>query len=372
MWRVVKLLTAASLAACAGAGSGTSSSHHDTLNEQVPGTSAPETVCARALAKATREPVYMLFVLDGSASMIELAKWDSVTSAMRDFVERMRFLADPAFGVGLTIFSDRSDPTHGEGPYPKLDVPIHFVDDAHADALDERMAWTYPMWETPLASVLAGQYPNLASFQSEAPLLPGGRTVLVVMTDGVPYPATEAQKPVCLAEDSAAFKSPTAPTMTLAVGIGSVLDGLDNYDPRFLGALAIAGGFANVPCDPNELYDESRMCHFQITPNGKSPADLTNDFVRTIDLIRSTLASCELKLERAPGVDNLDPDSGDVVYTDGKGHAAIVVRDPNNGWTYDDPGNPAKVELHGAACKQARSDPAGSVSVEVGCRTVVH
>jgi hypothetical protein len=175
-----------------------------------------------------------------------------------------------------------------------------------------------------------------------------------------------------LAETSAALERTTGSTMTLAVGIGSVWDGLDNYDPRFMGALATAGGSANVPCDPNELYDVARMCHFQITPNGKSPADLTNDFTRTIDLIRSTVASCELKLEKAPGVDNLDPDSGDVVYTDGSGHAVIIARDPSNGWTYDDPGNPAKVELHGAACKQARSDPAGSVSVQVGCRSVVH
>ena len=59
-----------------------------------------------------------------------------------------------------------------------------------------------------------------------------------------------------------------------------------------------------------------------------------------------------------------------VVYTDNTGAEHVLVQNPANGWSYDNPADPTKVILHGADCNAVRNDPNGSVSVVLGCRTV--
>jgi hypothetical protein len=215
--------------------------------------------CATASIAARRIPVYMLVLLDGSGSMVQEGKWDAVTGALSTFFDDAATRSDPGLAIGLTVFSDSGDLTLGWGPYPTVDVPIRYVDQNQASQLSGRFAKVAPSYETPMAAALVGQFPRLEEFAPEAPLAPDGKKVLVLMTDGVPYPDADAQRPVVLASTRAeAAKDLT----TFVVGIGSATPyDPQIYDPRFLAQVAIAGGAANDGCDPAELIDTTRMCH---------------------------------------------------------------------------------------------------------------
>ncbi len=339
--------------------------------------------CATASARASRQPVYMLIVLDGSGSMSQENKWAAVVPALDAFFDDMRSRADTSFGVGLTVFSDQADPTcylgSCNGPYTSIDVPIRYVDAAQAGALHARIDSTQPMADTPTVAVLEGQYPLLESFVPPSPLQRAGKKVLILMTDGVPNdpqndpPASLQAACVTMAEDEFAKTPPAGPITTFAVGIG-VYQPLDpsNYDPAFMGRLAVAGGAPNAGCNPNDTSDPTKFCHFQITPgNGKTAQQLEQEFVTAIDTIRGEISSCEFTLVQSDGgVGQVDPTKVNVVYDDGSGNESVIPEDPQNGWTYDDPANPTAVILHGAACDAMKKDAKGQVDIVLGCKTL--
>ena len=343
------------------------------LDGGVPGELA---ACATAKASATKIPVYMLMILDGSGSMDNDNKWAAIVPALDAIFDDLKSKADPAFGVGFLIFADKNDATITDrtaGPYNTTDVPIAFVDAVQHNKLRARLDLTSPNLGTPTYEVLSGQYPVLERFTPAPPLLPDGKKVLVFMTDGVPdpdMPAGQNEGPLSLklASDEFAKVAPAGPITTFAVGIGA-LTGQADYNPQFMGALAFAGGSPNQPCDPNEATDPAKMCHFQITPGGKPVAQLKQEFIDTVNKIRTKVLSCEFKLDKSGGT--IDPNKVNVVYTSGQGQSSVVPENGNDGWTYDDNGNPTKVILHGASCDIVKSDPGGKIDIVLGCKTII-
>jgi hypothetical protein len=178
--------------------------------------------CATGTAHATKDPIYLLMVLDGSGSMVTDEKWAAVVPALDLFIDDLHMQQDLSFGLGLTIFSDTNDATMGMGPYPNMDVPVAFVDDAQAARLHARLDNTRPNGDTPTLAVIKGQSAALASYTPAAPLLAGGKKALVLMTDGVPYPDSATQQPLCVQATANAYAipAPNGPITTLAVGIG--------------------------------------------------------------------------------------------------------------------------------------------------------
>jgi hypothetical protein len=340
-------------------------------------TDAPLTLdaaCAHAKANVLRDPIYALIVLDGSGSMSEESKWAAVVPALDAFIDDLQSLGDKSFGLGLTIFSDSNDPTQGNGPYPNFDVPIAFVDLTHAQALHARLDHAAPAGQTPTLAVLTGQYAQMEAFTPPGPLLPNGTKVVVLMTDGVPYPNTETQKQPSIqaALDERQTPGPKGPITTFAVGIGHYFP-LDTttYDPQFMGALAMAGGAPNQPCSPSEVTNVANMCHFQITPApAQSSYILEQQFRSALDKIRSRVTSCTLSLERADGGPPVDPKDVNVVFTDTLGNEQVILEDPKNGWSYDDPNAPAKVILNGSACTLLKNNPDGKLEAVLGCASI--
>jgi hypothetical protein len=325
--------------------------------------------CATATAPIERDPIYMLMVLDGSSSMKDDYKWAAIVPALEGFFDNLAARQDTSFGLGLTVFSDTQDPTAGKGPYDTMDVPIGFVDTLQVERLKGRLDIAHPFGDTPTYAVLSGQYPLLEQYKPTPPLLTANaRKVLVLMTDGVPYPNTDTQKPQVIQAAKDEFgKSVT----TFAVGIGVTFP-LDPqvYDPLFMAQVALAGGAPNQPCDPNETQFDSNMCHFQVTPvqGAQDPLVLEQAMRVAFDKIRSKVTSCDLTLVKTGPV---DPDLVNVVFTDASYTQQIVPKDPVNGWTYDDPNNPTKILLHGDACTELKANPSGEVQVVLGCRTIV-
>ena len=136
-----------------------------------------------------------------------------------------------------------------------------------------------------------------------------------------------------------------------------------------MGALAKAGGTAAMGCNPSEASNAAKLCYFQVTPNGKSPAQITQDFVDAINKIRGAVASCEFVLSKPENGGQIDPSKINVVFTDGSGMDHVVLQDGTDGRTYDDPNNPTRVILHGKGCDTIKADVMGKISIAAGCKT---
>ncbi len=344
--------------------------------------------CAGITAKATStaQPVYMLFVLDGSGSMQQNNKWKSVTAALNNIFNDMGTKNDPGLAAGLNVFSDDNDQTGGSGPYPEtgIDVPIAQVKPAQVTALEARYGGgDGPSGGMPTGVALGvsggtGAYNELATFVPPAPLASGGKRVLVLITDGVPEgdicdttsgfgggtPNYTTNPCITYAASEltlAAANGGPIETFVIGTGIFPSTD-LTNFDPSFLGYLAQAGGSGPAGCSPSDNTSLTGLCYFEVDPSGSTTATQTA-FETAINAIRGQVVSlsCTFKLDLTDA-GMVDPSKVNVSV-----NGATVPQDPTNGWTYDDPNNPTSVTLHGTSCAEVTSTASASVSIVLGC-----
>lgn len=339
------------------------------------GALSPDASCAKAQGAATRAPVYMLFVLDGSGSMGQENKWTAATGALTSIFASME--NNPGLGVGLIVFADSMDQTlnSGPGPYPEpgIDVPIGYVTTAQDTALDQRMSGS-PNSNTPTYYALQGGYGELAGFTPAAPLDPNGTKVLVLITDGVPtdhYCSTKnagtdyATNPcVTMAGQQFAGKPPL---LTFVIGVGQ-FPSMDTseFDPAWLGNLALAGGGAPAGCNPNETQSASDLCYFEVDPTQASSASaLQTSFTDALDAISGQVLSCTFPLQ-STGLGQINPGEVNVTV-----NGMTVPQSATDGWSFDDPSDPTAIVFNGAACTSLKTEMNAQVSVIVGCATVV-
>ncbi|MGH7297312.1 MAG: vWA domain-containing protein [Polyangiaceae bacterium] len=338
-----------------------------------------EAGCATASARADRAPVYILFVLDGSISMAQESKWPAASGALEDLVGGMS--DDPSIGVGLIVYGDSMDPTAqqglGGGPYPEsIDVPIGEVTIPASAAIVDRLAGV-PSGNTPTYYALQGAYGELASFAPVAPLEPGGKGVLVLLTDGVPtythcstaqagatYPTNPC---VLMAAAQATSTAPSGAVVTFVIGTGQFpSSNTQDFDPAWLGYLALAGGGAPAGCNPAETQNAANLCYFEVDPTlFTSAAALQAQFATALQAIRHQVLGCTFPLS-STGLGTVDPTKVNV-QVDGQ----VVLQSPTDGWTYDDPAHPTEIVFNGPACDALKNDPNAVVSVVVGCETQV-
>jgi len=329
------------------------------------------------MTQAKRQPVYLEFVLDSSGSMKQQNKWAAVVPALNTIFTQMQTAADPGVGAGMIVFSDSNDPTMGAGPYPSsVDVPIAFVDATQQAALAKRISGN-PNNSTPTHAALMGGYSVLEGFQPKAPLLSGGKKVLVLLTDGVPTDdcmtlagLASYSSNACIMEASQELMlaAPKGPIETFVIGVGdfssSALGGLLGIDPKFLGNLAQAGGTGTQGCDPNNTTSTSNLCYFEIDPSmSPTAASLQMQFENTLNTIRGKVLSCTFPLQQS-NLGSVDPNLVNV-EVDGK----TILQDPNNGWTYDNPQTPTAIILHGTTCNTVENTITVKVSIILGCKT---
>lgn len=329
--------------------------------------------CATASAKATKTPVYMLFILDGSGSMQQDNKWTAATQALEAIFSDMQKQADPGIGVGLIVFSDSKDPTFGSGPYPQaVDVPINFVGASQDSLLNNRLSGG-PTAGTPTGTALQGGYGELENYTPLTPLPPGGQKVLVLITDGVPTdncaPGGSYQTNACVTEAATELMKakPQGPILTYVIGTGVFPSAdLSNFDPNFLGYLAQAGGTGPMGCNPAENSVTTDLCFFEVDPTKGTAAQTEMAFENAINAIRGQVLSCTFPLNVASDAGTLDPSKVNVTV-----NGMTVSQDPMNGWTYDNPSNPTEIIFHGTACDNLKKDPMASVNIILGCATMV-
>lgn len=334
-----------------------------------------EASCATASAGTSTDPVTLEFVLDGSGSMSG-DKWDAAVAALNAVFDDLKAKNDNKITVGMIVYSDTLDKTNSNGPYPEPNVDVYpqVVDDAHHTALANRINNSGAGGSTPTFAAISGGYNVLKNYTAIPPAPPAdtSRKVLVLMSDGVPDGGTSEQAQcVNAAKNALNLPVPFGPIKTFAVGIGPFPGSAGDYDPKFMGDLAVAGGTRATPqCQPGAT-SVANVCHFQITPNGKPVSQIEQEFIAAINKIRGLAAGCEFNIVKDPNTD-LDPSKINVVWTDGKGVQHLVQQDDTDGWSYDDPNNPTKVILNGQACGDVSSDLSASVQIVIGCPTDVH
>lgn len=75
----------------------------------------------------------------------------------------------------------------------------------------------------------------------------------------------------------------------------------------------------------------------------------------------------------APNGMELNPNAVNVVFTSGAGEERVLAYSKDcadeNGWHYDDPQSPKRIQLCASTCGGAQSDRAGRLSIAFGCFT---
>jgi len=376
--------------------------------------------CGTAFANATRDPVVMSVVVDGSGSMdgiikvgddlvydnaqretdpsapaggrddffrqddpkdgalttLSGKKWLAVRGALNAFYDGIVTSGDTTYTIGGYFFGIGS----GKGPDMPSILGMAPLDASQAAALKAQVnPPNYPYNHyTPLVAAIESQVDALQKFSSPNP---DAKRILVLLTDGVPTvpgPTTTAALQLTSIKELMDARLPVAagtpPVNTFVIGVGNPTDATTVYDEEYLGKLAIAGGLPAPGCDANWNQSSpagSVPCHFQVTPGARTSAQISADLVGAFDSIRTRVASCELTIEKKLGV-NIDPSQVNVLYKPGMGAERLVSKEPTNGWSFDNETAPTKVILNGQACADLKSDPKSSVRIAIGCATVTN
>ena len=356
--------------------------------------------CGYDYASVTRDPIIMSMVIDGSGSMDGIVsvggklmyddtlreedplatagrpdfflhekvaggatttrsgkKWLALRSALNAFYDGIVAAGDTSHTIGAYLFSD-----------PVTSVPIASLNAAQANLLKSQVNPPNFAYNANTPLVLAMQT-QISALQAYGASLVDAKRVMVVITDGLPNSSPDPKNTgITVVTDA---RSATTSVGTFVIGVGDpTADAATVYDEKYLGQLAVAGGYPATGCDPN--WNEASPagtvpCHFQVTPGARKADEIRDDLSKALDSIR-TRFSCELTLEKKPG---LDPNKVNVVFTPGAGAERLISKEINDGWSFDNEAAPVKVILNGSACRDLSDDTKSSVRLLIGCDTVL-
>src|SRR5262249_47140952 len=104
-----------------------------------------------------------------------------------------------------------------------------------------------------------------------------------------------------------------------------------------------------------------------------NPSQISQDFISAVAQVKRQLA-CEYKLPAPPAGQTLDINAVNVAYTPDGGSAQTLTYNkdcsgPGEGWHYDNPSQPQKIQMCRASCDQLKQG-AGKVDIVLGCATL--
>ncbi|MBX3226163.1 MAG: hypothetical protein KIT84_28680 [Labilithrix sp.] len=338
-------------------------------------------ICAEARGSylAEREPSNVLFLYDRSGSMhIQLpskaTRWDATKKGFFDLLGKL----PRTTAAGLMLFPQGDAPVNAwcgidasvndvrcKSSWPEPSQAARcdaskYVTSVSSDHLEveqiERLresvsaSDTEFYWGTPLASALGA-----AIAAQRASTLPGAKSV-ILLTDGNPTSCGESgiTNDVSHVVDAAKVGLDGAGPLVRTFVIGLVDSSRQAAKASNLSPVAVAGGTKRAPgCEKND------SCFYKLTDES-----FADDLSAVFDEVSRQAFDCTFNLPAA--TDLTDPSLINVQLA-GSG---TVARDPGrkNGWDYLE--NGTQIQLYGEACS-AMKDEAASLSVVLGCKTIV-
>jgi hypothetical protein len=206
---------------------------------------------------------------------------------------------------------------------------------------------------TPTSAALGGA---LSRAKAYATANPDHRVVVLLATDGLPTECAPTDVPgIAALASSAAAAMPAISTFVIGVfGPMEAAVAQQNLD-----ALAAAGGTGKA----------------FIVNTGQ---DVTAGFLAALDAIRTNALPCAYSIPQ-PSSGKLDYGLVNVQFSSGAGQTSTIgyaggACTGRGGWTYDvDPrtATPTKIVICDSTCNGFKADPQGSVSIQLGCKTIV-
>lgn len=293
----------------------------------------PESCVANAV-ESKLTPIRLVFMFDKSGSMGNDSKWTSVTAALKDF------FADPNdVGVSASLqYFPLDNNECSDGTYTVPEVAMAPLPDASSFA--SSMNAHQPGGGTPTLPAIHGalQYAVAQSLQH-----PDEKPLIVLVTDGDPNDCSSTVDAV----SNAAAQGLVQGVPTYVIGVGSLLSNLDK--------IAQGGGTQKAILVPTN-----------------NPVQAKDEFAKALQTVRGK-AMCELAIPDPGAGKTLDYNTINVAFTPGSGSKVTLTYDKDcggsDGWHYDDPTKPTKIELCASACSAIQKASGGKVEVSLGCAT---
>jgi hypothetical protein len=320
--------------------------------------------CGSAKAEAQRQPVFLAFAFDVSASMgssIEPyfrkdLKWDPVRAAAQ------LFFNDPAsagLNASMTFFPGSNSGTWcTDSPYRTPNVAMTALPStAFATALGNVEPQLPNRLATPTLGVMTGVIAYVNSQRTARP----GQYAIVLVTDGYPQRCPLEFDPIAPVV-TATQAARTAGTRTYVIGvrnppIGSAPTSLDN-----LNQIAVAGG-TNANQNGNAAY---------LIATSATDANATlQAFRNAVNQIRGQAVSCNLRIPAAPAGKTFDKRNVRVLYGTGTAAGSPLTYDQTcgkpNAWKYNNPTTPTEIVLCPTTCTTVQANPQARIDVEFTC-----
>ena len=306
--------------------------------------------CAGTSAAAQPIPLDIFVMLDKSGSMLDVVsgtqtRWDVVTGALGTF-----FTSAQNLSAGLQYFplNDTMGTSCDVAYYYNPAVPIGALPgaaNAQLNALLGSMGATAPQGGTPTNIALQSALKYAADYKAA---FKKDKVVVVLATDGEPKDGCGATVANSVAAAAAGLSGmPSIPTYV--IGVGKDISSTANLD-----MIAAAGGTTKA-----------------FSVNDGNPGA----FLDALKQIQSSSLGCEYAIPPSTNGGMLDLTKVNVQYTPGGGMATLEKNVVNkaacvgDGWYYDDPVKPTKIELCPQTCMTVQGDSSAKIDIILGCDT---
>ncbi len=336
------------------------------------------------MVSARKIPLDLFVMLDQSSSMSDAVsgggtKWQAVTTALTSFLQEpnldgvsvgMQYFGVPAGGgtcsttfctttadcgaaaCGPCLFdvctgalaADSDSCTASDYAVAAVEIaPLPGV----AGAITTSMGMHSPSTSTPTSAALQGAIDHASAWaQGHA----NDAVAVILATDGDPTECDTTLSDIDAIAAAGVTATPKIPTFV--IGVGPSLSSLDG--------IAAAGGTSAA---------------FLVDTGG----NVIQQFLDAMNAIRGAALGCKYQIPAPTGGNTPNYGEVNVVYTPGGGTSqtlpyvmsASSCPSSGNGWYYDNPASPTQIILCDPTCTAIEADQAGSVSIYLGCATVI-
>jgi Mg-chelatase subunit ChlD len=340
--------------------------------------------CASTVQEARLTPANLLFVIDKSGSMecnppegdavlggrcennprkedpSLPSKWEVTRDALATALDTLAM--QPNVRAGVALFP-KGTASNSCGVEVEPEIPIAPLDRAQRRAISDLLEDVTPRGLTPIAGATILSYAHLAAELRARKL--AGNTFVVLLTDGAE---------TCAERELDKLVETDVPNARL-FNIRTFVIGAPGSEGarRLLSRIAYEGGTPTSDnCDHDASAPDVGDCHFDMTTSTDFAADL-NDAL--LEISRTKILACEFNVPENPDGGGVNRNEVNVSYRRGDGsRTETIVNVPDQdcadaeGWQYSPDGT--KIVLCGPVCERVQADPAGQVSIVLGCPTI--